>query len=35
MIGDLISRIREEKNMSKAERARHTNINIGHIVHIE
>ena len=35
MIGDLISRIREEKNMSKAELARHTNINIGHIVHIE
>ena len=35
MIGDLISRIRTERNMSKAELARHTNINIGHIAHIE
>ena len=35
MIVDLISRIREEKNMSKAELARHTNINIGHIFDIE
>ena len=35
MIGDLISRIRKEKNMTKADLARHTNINIGHIVHIE
>ena len=35
MIGGLISWIRAEKNMSKAELARHTNINIGHIVHIE
>lgn len=35
MIGDMISRIRTERNMSKAELARHTNINIGHIAHIE
>ena len=35
MIGDIISRIRTERNMSKAELARHTNINIGHIAHIE
>lgn len=35
MIGDMISRIRNEKNVSKAELARRTNINIGHITHIE
>lgn len=35
MIGDMISRIRNEKNISKAELARRTNINIGHITHIE
>lgn len=35
MIGDMISRIRTEKNISKAELARRTNINIGHITHIE
>lgn len=35
MIGDMISRIRTQRNMSKAELARHTNINIGHIAHIE
>lgn len=35
MIGDMISRIRTEKNIAKAELARRTNINIGHIAHIE
>lgn len=35
MIGNMISRIRNEKNISKAELARRTNINIGHITHIE
>ena len=35
MIGELISRIRQERNISKAELARRTNINVGHIAHIE
>lgn len=35
MIGELISRIRNEKNVTKSELARRTNINIGHLVHIE
>ena len=35
MIGDMISRVREEKNVVKSELARRTNINIGHIAHIE
>lgn len=35
MIGELISRIRNEKNVTKTELARRTNINIGHLVHIE
>ncbi len=35
MIGELISRIREEKNITKSELARRTNINVGHIAHIE
>ena len=35
MIGDMISRVRNEKNVVKAELARRTNINIGHISHIE
>ena len=35
MIGDMIARIRKEKNMSKTELAEKTNINIGHLTHIE
>ena len=35
MIGYMISRIRNEKNIAKAELSRRTNINIGHISHIE
>lgn len=35
MIGDMIARIRKEKKMSKTELAKLTNINIGHLTHIE
>ena len=35
MLGDIISRILREKNITKSELARRTNINIGHITHIE
>lgn len=35
MIGDMISRVRNEKKVVKSELARRTNINIGHISHIE
>ncbi len=35
MIGDMLSRARNEKNVQKAELSRRTNINIGHISHIE
>ena len=35
MIGELISRIRQEKNITKSELARRTNINVGHVAHIE
>ena len=35
MIGDMIAKIREEKGMTKTELARLTDINIGHITHIE
>ena len=35
MIGDMIAKIRKEKNMSKTELAEKTNINIGHLTHIE
>lgn len=35
MIGDMIARIRKEKKVSKTELARETNINIGHLTHIE
>ena len=35
MIGDMISRARKEKNLVKSELSRRTNINIGHIAHIE
>lgn len=35
MIGDMIAKVREEKNMTKTELARITNINIGHLSHIE
>ena len=35
MIGDMLARIRKEKGMSKTELARLTNINIGHLTHIE
>lgn len=35
MIGDMISKVRKEKNMTKTELARLTDINIGHLTHIE
>ena len=35
MIGNMISRVRNEKNIPKSELSRRTNINIGHIAHIE
>ena len=35
MIGDMIAKIRREKGMSKTELARLTDINIGHLTHIE
>lgn len=35
MIGDMIARIRKEKKVSKTELAKETNINIGHLTHIE
>ena len=35
MIGDMLARARKEKNVIKSELARRTNINIGHIAHIE
>ena len=35
MIGDMIARIRKEKKVSKTDLARETNINIGHLTHIE
>ena len=35
MIGNMIAKIRKEKGMTKTELARLTNINIGHLTHIE
>ena len=35
MIGDMISKVRKQKNMTKTELARLTGINIGHLTHIE
>ena len=35
MIGDMISKVRKEKNMTKTELANLTDINIGHLTHIE
>lgn len=35
MIGNMIARIRKDKGMSKTELAKETNINIGHLTHIE
>lgn len=35
MIGDMIAKIRKEKNMTKTELAEMTGINIGHLTHIE
>jgi len=35
MIGNMIAKIRKEKGMSKTELAQLTNINIGHLTHIE
>lgn len=35
MIGDMISKIRREKGVTKTELANQTNINIGHLTHIE
>lgn len=35
MIGDMIAKARKEKKMTKTELSRLTNINIGHLTHIE
>lgn len=35
MIGDMIAKIRKEKGISKTELAKRTDINIGHLTHIE
>ena len=35
MIGDMLSKIREDKNLSKTNIAKETNINVGHLTHIE
>ena len=35
MLGSLIARIREEKNVSKTDLAKMTGINVGHLTHIE
>jgi len=35
MIGDMIAKIRKEKNLTKTELAEKTGINIGHLTHIE
>ncbi len=35
MIGDMIAKVREEKGITKTELARLTDINIGHLTHIE
>lgn len=35
MIGDMIARIRKEKKVTKTKLAEKTNINIGHLTHIE
>lgn len=35
MIGYMLSRIRKDKNVGKSELSRRTNINVGHISHIE
>ncbi len=35
MIGDMIAKVRKEKNITKTELAKLTGINIGHLTHIE
>lgn len=35
MLGNMISKIRKDKNITKVELARRTKINIGHLTHIE
>ena len=35
MIGNMISKIRREQGITKTELANQTNINIGHLTHIE
>lgn len=35
MIGDLIARIRSDKKVSKTDLSKQTNINVGHLTHIE
>lgn len=35
MLGSMISKIRKEKNMTKVELAKKTDVNIGHLTHIE
>lgn len=35
MLGSLIAKIREDRNMSKTELAKMTGINVGHLTHIE
>ena len=35
MLGNMISKIRKDKNITKVELSKRTKINIGHITHIE
>ena len=35
MIGDMLSKIREDRKISKTNLAKETNINVGHLTHIE
>lgn len=35
MIGDMLSKIREDKQISKTNLSKETNINVGHLTHIE
>ena len=35
MLGSLIAKIREDRNMSKTDLAKMTGINVGHLTHIE
>ena len=35
MIGDILAKIRKDKKISKTDLAKVTNINVGHLTHIE